>query len=281
MYANFAYLNNSIADFSDDSAPLIVGSCGHYRFSGQDVFHTCRPEGRQDYQLLYVASGQARFQVWGEERLLQGGSMVIYRPGESQDYVYYGEDLPEIYWVHFTGSQVAEILRSYGICQPVFVSGTVSVYGQLFYQMITELQRSRIGFEEVLVMCLRQIFVQIRRSKESGPVVRESAAQEEMGRALEYFHRHYMENISIADYARSRGMSVSWFLRCFKQHTRQSPMQYITALRINNAINLLENTSCNVTQIASLVGYENPLYFSRIFRKIKGVSPSQYRKNIR
>ena len=147
--------------------------------------------------------------------------------------------------------------------------------------MITELQRSRIGFEEVLVMCLRQIFVQIRRSKESGPVVRESAAQEEMGRALEYFHRHYMENISIADYARSRGMSVSWFLRCFKQHTRQSPMQYITALRINNAINLLENTNCNVTQIASLVGYENPLYFSRIFRKIKGVSPSQYRKNIR
>ena len=55
-------------------------------------------------------------------------------------------------------------------------------------------------------------------------------------------------------------------------------MQYITALRINQAINLLMNTSCNMTQIAAMVGYENPLYFSRIFRKTKGVSPSQYRK---
>ena len=139
MYANIAYLNNSIADFSDDSMPLIVGSCGHYRFHGEDVFHTRRPEGRQDYQLLYIASGRAYFTVCGEEKLLQAGNMVIYRPGESQDYVYYGEDLPEIYWVHFTGSRVQEILESYGIYKPMFASGTAVVYGQLFYQMITEL----------------------------------------------------------------------------------------------------------------------------------------------
>lgn len=278
MYANIAYLNNSVADFSDDSVPLVVGSCGHYRFSGQDVFHTCRPEGRQDYQLLYIASGRACFTVNGEEKLLQAGNMVIYRPGESQDYIYYGEDLPEIYWVHFTGSQIPEILHSYGICSPVFISGTAAVYGQLFYQMITELQRGRIGFEEILVMCLRQIFVQVRRSNDADPVISKSAQQEEMSQALEYFHRHYMENINIADYAQSRSMSVSWFMRCFKQYTMQSPMQYITMLRINNAVNLLSNTSCNVTQIAALVGYENPLYFSRIFRKIKGVSPSGYRK---
>lgn len=281
MYANIAYLNNSIADFSDDSMPLIVGSCGHYRFHGEDVFHTRRPEGRQDYQLLYIASGRAYFTVCGEEKLLQAGNMVLYRPGESQDYVYYGEDLPEIYWVHFTGSRVREILESYGIYKPMFASGTAVVYGQLFYQMITELQRSRIGYEEVLEMCLRQIFVQIRRSGETDPVAKEFAIQEEMSQALEYFHRHYMENISIAGYAQSRSMSVSWFLRCFKQHTQQSPMQYITSLRINNAVNLLMNTNCNVTQIAAMVGYENPLYFSRIFRKVKGVSPSQYRKNNR
>ena len=279
MYANTAYLNNSILDFRDDSQPLIVGSCGHYRFSGDDIFHTRRPDGRVDYQLLYVASGRAYFTVRGKEKMLNAGNMVIYCPDESQDYIYYGEDQPEIYWVHFTGCCVPEILESYGICESVFSSGTTAVYGQLFYQMITELQRGRIGFEEVLVMCLRQIFVQVRRSREVEFIKSESVVQEEMSHALEYFHRHYMDNISIAGYAQSRGMSVSWFLRCFKQYTKQSPMQYITSLRINNAINLLNNTSCNVTQIAAMVGYENPLYFSRIFRKMKGVSPSQYRKN--
>lgn len=280
MYANIAYLNNSVEDFKDDSLPLIVGSCGHYRFSNADLFHTRRPEGRQDYQLLYVASGKACFSVSGEAYLLEAGNMVIYRPGEPQDYVYYGADGPEIYWVHFTGSQVEEILQGYGIANGVFFSGTSAVYSQLFYQMITELQRCRIDFGELLAMYLRQIFVQVRRSRETDSVIRESAMQEEISQALEYFHRHYMENISIAGYAKSRGISVSWFLRCFKQHTMHSPMQYVTMLRINNAINLLNNTSCNMTQIAAMIGYENPLYFSRIFRKIKGVSPGRYRKMV-
>ena len=86
------------------------------------------------------------------------------------------------------------------------------------------------------------------------------------------------EDISIEEYAQSRGLSVSWFLRNFKQMTMKSPMQYILAIRINNAVSLLETTDYNVTEISTIVGYENPLYFSRIFKKQKGVSPSEYRK---
>ena len=58
----------------------------------------------------------------------------------------------------------------------------------------------------------------------------------------------------------------------------KSPMQYILSIRINNAVSLLETTDYNVTEISAIVGYENPLYFSRIFKKQKGVSPSEYRK---
>ena len=75
-------------------------------------------------------------------------------------------------------------------------------------------------------------------------------------------------------------MSVSWFLRNFKQVTGKSPMQYILNIRINNAVSLLESTDYNVTEIATIIGYDNPLYFSRIFTKQKGVSPSAFRKNL-
>lgn len=57
-------------------------------------------------------------------------------------------------------------------------------------------------------------------------------------------------------------------------------MQYILSKRICNAEALLQNTQYNITEIAQIVGYENPLYFSRLFKKIKGISPSEYRKNI-
>ena len=76
-------------------------------------------------------------------------------------------------------------------------------------------------------------------------------------------------------------MSISWFLRNFKQLTAKSPMQYVLSIRINNAVSLLEGTNYNINEISSIVGYDNPLYFSRIFKKQKGVSPSDYRKNLR
>ena len=73
-------------------------------------------------------------------------------------------------------------------------------------------------------------------------------------------------------------MSVSWFLRNFKQITTMSPMQYILSIRMNNAVTLLETTDYNVTEISAIIGYDNPLYFSRIFRKQVGMAPSDFRK---
>ena len=57
-------------------------------------------------------------------------------------------------------------------------------------------------------------------------------------------------------------------------------MQYILSKRIYNAEILLQNPSYNVTEVSRIVGYDNPLYFSRIFKKTKGLSPSEYRKSI-
>ena len=91
---------------------------------------------------------------------------------------------------------------------------------------------------------------------------------------------HYNEEICIEDYAQKHHMSTSWFIRNFKQYTGSTPMQYILSIRIYNAEALLQNEQYNVTEISNIVGYDNPLYFSRIFKKVKGLSPSEYRKNI-
>jgi YesN/AraC family two-component response regulator len=55
-------------------------------------------------------------------------------------------------------------------------------------------------------------------------------------------------------------------------------MQYVISLRINNAMNLMENTDYNIEQIAEAVGYDNPSYFRRLFHKHTGLSPSEYRQ---
>ena len=59
-----------------------------------------------------------------------------------------------------------------------------------------------------------------------------------------------------------------------------TPMQYIISVRIENAQRLLCTQDYNVTEVAAIVGYDNPLYFSRLFKKQTGISPTDYRKNL-
>ena len=99
-----------------------------------------------------------------------------------------------------------------------------------------------------------------------------------MSLAKKYFMNHYNEDVNIEQYAASRNMSTSWFGKSFAEAAGMSPKQYILDLRIRNAQILLETTDGTVSEIARIVGYDNPMYFSRLFRKAKGLSPLKYRK---
>lgn len=280
MYFNSGYLNNSKLPFKDKSRPLIVGSCGTYRLKSMKKLPTWSPRGRVDYQLLYVASGKTHFYICGEERIVTAGHMVLYQPKEEQKYDYFGEDKPEVYWVHFTGSEVKNILHHYDIPinDHVFYCGTSPTYAMLFKQMILEFQTCSVGYQELLEMCFRQLLLLVQRSRLQKPTIVDSHVHDEMETVRQYFHEHYNDPIVIEDFAQSLHVSVSLFLRNFKSVFNVSPKQYIQDIRMNNAQSLLESTSYSVAEIAAIVGYDNPLYFSRIFHKEKGMSPTDYRK---
>ncbi len=283
MYVNSAYWKGKRLDFKDRTHPLFVGSCGTYRLLTRPVLPTHRPRGRLDFQLLYIASGKAQFYFDGREQTVAAGHMVVYRPKEEQKYRYYGPDQPEVYWVHFTGNNVTNILRQYGIADSmrVLYTGVSMEYRHIFTQMIQELQLCRENYEELLVLLLRQLFILIQRQIGAPARARSRFAAAEFEAAAQYFDEHSQSALCVEDYAASHGMSTSWFIRGFKELTGVTPMQYILSLRIANAQNLLETTDYNVSEISRIVGYENPLYFSRIFRKQCGVSPTDFRRQLR
>lgn len=279
MFTNVAYLNNSLADITDMSHPLTVTSCGYYRVHSRPVVTTNRPKGRQDYQLLYIASGKGHFCLDGKDTVVSEGNMILYRPHQTQLYRYFATDKTEVYWVHFTGSDVEAILDSYNLprSENVFYTGTSPDYPWLCRQMISELQLCRSNFEELLSLLLRHVFIMISRHMEEGNSTG-SAIRNEVERATHYFNENFSSNISIEGYARSRHMSTSWFIRIFRQIVKLTPMQYILSLRMSNAQSLLETSDYNITEVAAAVGYDNPLYFSRLFRKHTGLSPTEYKK---
>lgn len=281
MYTNTGYMNLTEEELEDSRLPLRANCCGVYRLVSLPVMSTLRPAGRPDYQLLYIASGKATFTFQGEAAEVPAGNMVVYEPHMPQQYAYYLEDRPEVYWLHFTGKDAAGLLEEAGFTNSqVLYTGISSKYQELFLSIIRELQLPRPCSDELSALSIRQLLLLLKRLKMEGNC-RNTEIKKEMEEAIHYFHENFSKNIEIDTFAKKLHMSTCWFIRSFKQYAGMPPRQYITSIRINKAKELLESTDYTVSGIGAIVGYDNPLYFSRIFKKQAGISPAQYRKAAR
>lgn len=279
MYVNSGYLHHSRVDFKDTTRPLTVGSCGTYCLHRHPVLPTHWPRGRLDYQLLYVSKGKTHFWFGGKEEVVTAGSMVLYLPREEQRYVYYAAEHPEVFWVHFTGYDVKNILSYYGFSpkQRVYHTGTLPEFKWLYQRMIQELQLCRPLYEEFLASLLNDLFLLIRRAISQEPSCL-PGLRGDIAEAVSWFGENYNKKLSVEHYAEEHHISVNHFIRSFKQYTGMTPGQYITSVRITNAQSLLERGDYNIREIAAIVGYEDALYFSRVFHRQVGMSPTEYRK---
>ncbi len=277
MYTNTAYLNNNHFDNADPSNPLTVKSCGNFRLHKRKSFTTYRPGGRRDFQLLYIASGKTHFYFDDKEVIIPAGNVIIYLPNQVQKYIYYASEKPEIFWVHFSGTEAERLLQYYRLTgSSIFFTGTSPEFNRLFLSIIGEMQTSALNYRDACALLLQNIL--LLTSRLSATDKKQAVFKREIDQAIHYFNNHYKDNISIEEYAEKCHVSLSWFIRSFKSYTGITPMQYILSARMANAQSLLESSEYTISEIASIVGYDNSMYFSRIFRKQTGMSPMEYRK---
>lgn len=259
--------------------PLMVGGCGHFILSGKDRKEISRPGGRRDYQIIYIRSGKGYFTLLDREVEVEAGHAVFYFPYEDQFYHYDGNDNPDVYWLHFTGSHILAQLEELGLLsQRVYNINVKDRYSRILDQIIQELQLKRLHynmaadaqFTEMLCYMSREI-----SSREGAAVPRTP----EVEQALRHFHTQFCKPFNLAQYAHSCNMSPCWFTRKFRRQIGVSPQQYLTDVRIAHACELLASGS-SAAETGSSVGYEDALYFSRIFKKHTGLSPTQYRMSV-
>jgi AraC-like DNA-binding protein len=260
----------------DLNNPLLVTSCGYQKFLTKDFFIN-RSNGRNDYLIIYLIKGKGYYCFDKEKIEVEENNIIIYPPFIAQDYSYLGKDKTELYWIHVTGNSVEHYLKKLELTEKRYYVGTDNALNELFERIIQELQLKNSMYEEIITGYFIQLIAALSRKKLQ--VDKNSAVlmKEDIKKVIELMYKSYNKNYSAEEYAKYCNLSLYRFIHKFKQYTGMTPIDYITKIRVNAAKELLVNSTYNISEIASIVGYENPLYFSRVFKKVTGIPPSKYK----
>ncbi|MCX7841692.1 MAG: AraC family transcriptional regulator [Clostridia bacterium] len=152
-------------------------------------------------------------------------------------------------------------------------------------RMIAEYEKKDFAYELFLNARLYDILVVLSRNiindsliKEPQDHIKRVYGLEKINRAFKYIEENYHLDISLKDVSKAAGFSEFHFSRIFKDITEKSFLNYLNEYRINKAEKLLMNTDTTVTQAAFASGFNSVVTFNRLFKKIKGCTPSDFKK---
>lgn len=257
----------------------------HIGYFPKALYHYCqRPQGCVDNILFYCVQGKGYYTLDGHTFTLNPNQYVIV-PATDKPLVYWSdtEDPWSIYWVHFTSDALQAFNRAYHIVPeqgPQYIPHNEKGI-RIWEEMYEYLSR---GYSPENLMntnlCLYHliatfVFSQQQNQNSSSPekaIIRET---------IDYMKNNLDKTIRIEDFADLNKYSVSHFSKLFRLTTGMSPIEYFIHLKMQKACQLLYTEDSRVKQIAALLGYDDPYYFSRLFKKYMNTSPGTYRKSVR
>ena len=265
---------DSLIDSTNSDYPIVATSAGHFVLITKPHFETTRV-GRADYQLLYVKNGHIEYYVNEQKYIAPMGSVIIYRPGQAQHYEYYLADNASIYWVHFSGSSVETILYSLGLNQICHKNCMDSKYEYYFEQLINEMLYRKSYYMDFCSTLIHSLLLAIARNLQA-VASRKQPSLHIAEQVFEIINARYQYNINFATLARKLYISPSQLTKNFTKQYGCTPQRYLADLRIQKAKALLLS-DIPIKEIAELTGFTDQMYFSRVFHKKLGLSPSEYR----
>jgi AraC-like DNA-binding protein len=253
---------------------LYINSCGYFSELDRDTYCD-RPNGRDDYQIIYMLEGEMEYVIDGKSYTAPKGSLILYKPNEPQIYGCRAEKRSAYIWVHFGGEHAEQLLRECGLYDkncyylPSYRGGERTVK-----KMIAEICRKQPSYQIKLASLFTSLLCEFSRSDSED----NSAALQKLGPALESMENSPRLDTRVSEYAAMCHMSEFHFLHEFKSLMGTSPISYRDDVIMRKACILLDNTAMPVGEIATSLGTSDALYFSKKFKKHVGMSPSRYRE---
>ncbi len=254
-----------LTNFTSDNF-LAINNCGYVKYQSQQTI--LRTKGRKDYHIIYVTKGKCVALADGKEEVLEAGSVLFYRPDEKQLYSYEKDSLA--YWIHFTGKCVEEIFSKL-INKRIIKTEADCRLTEIFQNIINNFEAGDTNL--LSISYLIQFCIIADNIGENN-----KALDMRIENVKRYMNENYSKNHPLDFYADMCNLSTTRFSHLFREITGVSPHRYLIDIRMRQIKYLLMYSHMNISEIAHAVGFDDPLYMSRLFSKYEGVSPLKMRK---
>jgi AraC-like DNA-binding protein len=238
-----------------------------------------RGDGIDQAVFIYCVMGSGWCRAQGQELKVNPGELLIVPPGLAHKY---GADERRpwtIHWVHAKGRLLLPFLQELDAsdhASVVFVGKDPQTVA--LFEEVLEVAERGYAFAQLLQagQALSHLLsVIVRRARETHREADDT--EQRVAQSIDYLKNNLQRSLDVRALAKLAGLSPSHYSAMFKNRTGYAPIDYLARLRMHRACQLLDTTNHSIKSIAAMVGYKDQLYFSRVFRAINEVSPSEYR----
>lgn len=238
-----------------------------------------RPNGSDEAILIYCIAGEGWCVIDGVRHVVTIGELLAIPPGVPHSYGASATKPWSIRWFHVVGETLHDYLAALGITRslPVVSLGEDPMIDTLFEEILTELETGYVALNLIYVsQALGHLFGVMIRRRHSHRIGLSNPRQK-VASSIEMMRSHLDRPLRMSRLAAMCNISPAHFIELFKEQIGYSPKDYLTRLKMHRACQLLAGTSLSIKEIALQVGYEDQLHFSRVFRKVNALSPTELR----
>ena len=239
-----------------------------------------RREGIEQAIFIYCVKGSGWCELAGEHRSIRAGEVLVIPPHTTHAYGADGKNPWTICWFHAQGKLLPSFLVELNVsaARPVVFLGDDARVLAIFAEVLDVLEHgytpqqmlhSAQGLAHLLAVMILHRHEYWREQPD---------ARQRINRTLAYMKEHLGQPLQLDTLAGLANLSRSRYAGLFKAQTGFAPIDYFNRLRMHRACQWLDTTDWSVKAIASRLGYDDPLYFSRVFRSVTELSPMEYRR---